>query len=209
MCFRNTFLLCRSSRCLVTCVPTKKPSAMNWIEGRGKSVVAEAVIKGDIVRNVLKSSVVDMVDLNNNKNLIGSAMAASVGGFNAHSSNIVTAMYLATGQDPAQNVESSNCITLMEPTNDGKDLWISVTMPSIEVGTVGGGTHLPAQSACLNMMQVKGANKHDPGSNAKKLARAIATGVMCGELSLMAALAAGHLVKSHMQLNRKAAPPQK
>ena len=92
----------------------KKPSAMNWIEGRGKSVVAEAVIPGPIIRNVLKTTASALVDVNTAKNLVGSAMAGSIGGMNAHASNIVTAVYLATGQDPAQNVESSNCLTLME-----------------------------------------------------------------------------------------------
>jgi hydroxymethylglutaryl-CoA reductase (NADPH) len=92
----------------------KKPAAVNWIDGRGKAVVAEAIIPGDVVKNVLKSSVDAMVELNTAKNLIGSAMAGSIGGFNAHASNIVTAIFLATGQDPAQNVESSNCITIMK-----------------------------------------------------------------------------------------------
>ena len=91
----------------------KKPAAINWIDGRGKSVVAEAIIPGDIVRSVLKSDVNALVELNTSKNLIGSAMAGSIGGFNAHAANIVTAIFLATGQDPAQNVESSNCITVM------------------------------------------------------------------------------------------------
>ena len=91
----------------------KKPAAINWIDGRGKSVVAEAIIPGDVVRSVLKSDVNALVELNMSKNLIGSAMAGSIGGFNAHAANIVTAIFLATGQDPAQNVESSNCITVM------------------------------------------------------------------------------------------------
>ena len=91
----------------------KKPAAINWIDGRGKSVVAEAIVPGDVVKNVLKSSVDAMVELNIGKNLVGSAMAGSIGGFNAHAANIVTALFLATGQDPAQNVESSNCITTM------------------------------------------------------------------------------------------------
>lgn len=91
----------------------KKPAAINWIDGRGKSVVAEAIIPGDVVRGVLKSDVDALVELNTSKNLIGSAMAGSIGGFNAHAANIVTAIFLATGQDPAQNVESSNCITVM------------------------------------------------------------------------------------------------
>ncbi len=92
----------------------KKPAAINWIEGRGKSVVSEAIIPGSIIKTVLKTSAKALVELNINKNLIGSAMAGSIGGFNAHAANILTAIFLATGQDPAQNVESSNCITLME-----------------------------------------------------------------------------------------------
>ena len=90
----------------------KKPAAINWIDGRGKSVVAEAIIPGDVIRNVLKSDVNALVELNTSKNLIGSAMAGSIGGFNAHAANIVSAMFIATGQDPAQ-MESSNCITVM------------------------------------------------------------------------------------------------
>ena len=111
----------------------KKPAAVNWIEGRGKSVVCEAVIKEEVVKKVLKTDVQSLVELNTIKNLAGSAIAGALGGFNAHASNIVTAIFIATGQDPAQNVESSHCITMLEPINDGKDLHISVTMPSIEV----------------------------------------------------------------------------
>jgi len=181
----------------------KKPSAVNWIEGRGKSVVAEARIPEEIVRKTLKTTIHDLVDLNVNKNLVGSAMAGSIGGFNAHASNIVTAIFLATGQDAAQNVESSNCITLMEAINNGRELYVSCTMPSIEVGTVGGGTHLSAQAACLGILDAKGANAENAGKNAELLARSICAAVMAGELSLMSALAAGHLVKSHMKHNRR------
>jgi hydroxymethylglutaryl-CoA reductase (NADPH) len=92
----------------------KKSAAINWTDGRGKSVVAEAIIPGDVVKSVLKSDVNALVELNVSKNLIGSAMAGSLGGFNAHASNIVSAIFLATGQDPAQNVESSSCITTMK-----------------------------------------------------------------------------------------------
>jgi len=92
----------------------KKPAAINWIDGRGKSVVAEAIIPGDVVKSVLKTDVETMVELNVNKNLIGSAMAGSVGGFNAQAANIVAAVFIATGQDPAQVVESANCITIMK-----------------------------------------------------------------------------------------------
>jgi len=103
-------------------------------------------------------------------------------------------------------VESSNCLTLIEPTNDGKDLHISCTLPSLEVGTVGGGTHLPGQSAMLGLLDVKGSNKEEPGRNASSLARIIGAAVMAGELSLMSALSSGHLIKSHMKLNRRPSP---
>jgi NADP-dependent 3-hydroxy-3-methylglutaryl-CoA reductase len=76
----------------------KKPSAINWILGRGKSIVVEAVIPDRIVKSVLKSSVHDMIETNKQKNHIGSAMAGSIGGFNAHAANIVTGVFLATGQ---------------------------------------------------------------------------------------------------------------
>ncbi|GLT82497.1 hypothetical protein SLE2022_008630 [Rubroshorea leprosula] len=180
----------------------KKPAAVNWIEGRGKSVVCEAVIKEEVVKKVLKTTVPALLELNMLKNLTGSAMAGALGGFNAHASNIVSAMYIATGQDPAQNVESSHCITMMEAVNDGRDLHVSVTMPTIEVGTVGGGTQLASQSACLNLIGVKGASKESPGSNSRLLASIVAGSVLAGELSLMSALAAGQLVKSHMKYNR-------
>jgi hydroxymethylglutaryl-CoA reductase (NADPH) len=180
----------------------KKPAAINWIEGRGKSVVAEAVIPGKIVESVLKTTVAGLCNVNIKKNLIGSAMAGSIGGFNAHAANILTAVYLATGQDPAQNVESSQCMTLMEPTNDGKDLLVSVTMPCIEVGTVGGGTGLAPQRAVLDLLGIRGAHPTEPGENARRLARIVAAAVMAGELSLMAALAAGHLVRAHLAHNR-------
>ncbi|CAA2984096.1 Hydroxymethylglutaryl- reductase [Olea europaea subsp. europaea] len=180
----------------------KKPAAVNWIEGRGKSVVCEAVINGEVVAKVLKTTVSALVELNMLKNLTGSAVAGSLGGFNAHAANIVSAIFLATGQDPAQNVESSHCITMMEAVNNGRDLHVSVTMPSIEVGTVGGGTQLASQSACLNLLGVKGANKESPGSNSQLLATIVAGSVLAGELSLMSAIAAGQLVKSHMKYNR-------
>ncbi|XP_020227834.1 3-hydroxy-3-methylglutaryl-coenzyme A reductase 1 [Cajanus cajan] len=180
----------------------KKAAAVNWIEGRGKSVVCEAVIKEEVLNKVLKSSVEALVELNMLKNLAGSAAAGALGGFNAHASNIVTAIYIATGQDPAQNVESSHCITMMEPVNHGKDLHVSVTMPSLEVGTVGGGTQLASQSACLNLLGVKGASKESPGANSRLLATIVAGSVLAGELSLMSAIASGQLVNSHMKYNR-------
>uniref|UniRef100_A0A671PR82 3-hydroxy-3-methylglutaryl coenzyme A reductase n=1 Tax=Sinocyclocheilus anshuiensis TaxID=1608454 RepID=A0A671PR82_9TELE len=184
----------------------KKPAAVNWIHGRGKSTVCEAVILARVVGEVLKSSTAALVELNISKNLVGSAMAGSIGGFNAHAANIVTAIYIACGQDPAQTVGSSNCITLMESVGtDGEDLYLSCTMPSLELGTVGGGTGLPAQHACLQMLGVHGSSDQCPGENSRTLARIVCATVLAGELSLMAALSAGHLVKSHMTHNRSKA----
>ena len=194
--FANGFLL------LGNFCADKKPAAVNWIEGRGKSIVCEAVITEAVVEKVLKTTVPALLELNMLKNLTGSAMAGAMGGFNAHAANIVSAVFIATGQDPAQNVESSHCLTMMEGVNGGKDLHISVSMPCIEVGTVGGGTQLASQAACLNMLGVRGANVAQPGANAQNLARIVAGAVMAGELSLMSALAAGQLVKSHMKYNR-------
>nr|ABE27875.1 hydroxymethylglutaryl-coenzyme A reductase [Arnebia euchroma] len=175
----------------------KKPAAVNWIEGRGKSVVCEAIIE-DVVKKVLKT-MCSCGALHAQELL---SQWRGLWWINAHASNIVSAIFIATGQDPAQNIESSHCITMMEAVNEGKDLHVSVTMPSIEVGTVGGGTQLASQAACLNLLGVKGANRECPGANARQLAAIVAGSVLAGELSLMSAIAAGQLVKSHMKYNR-------
>ena len=151
---------------------------------------------------------VRVAEVNTYKNLVGSALAGSIGGFNAHASNVVTACFLACGQDPAQNVESSNCIVTVEAVDDGKgdhDLRISCTMPSVETGTVGGGTGLAAQAACLRMLGVEGASNEAAGQNAQQLARIVCATVLCGELSLLCALSSNHLISAHLALNRKPA----
>ena len=189
----------------------KKPASVNWIEGRGRSVIAEALIPSSVLKTVLKTTAGDMAEVGMRKCLVGSAMAGAGGGggFNAHSANVVSALYIALGQDPAQNVVSSNCITLMEKIgdddSDGGDLYVTCTMPSLEVGTVGGGTVLPAQSASLALLGVRGPHPSEPGENARKLARIVCAAVLAGEVSLCAALASGDLVKSHMSHNRSSA----
>ncbi|KAJ6638565.1 3-hydroxy-3-methylglutaryl-coenzyme A reductase [Pseudolycoriella hygida] len=181
----------------------KKPAAINWIKGRGKRVVCECIIPADKLKSILKTDAKTLVQCNKLKNMAGSAMAGSIGGNNAHAANMVTAVFIACGQDPAQNVTSSNCSTGMELYGDsGEDLYLTCTMPSLEVGTVGGGTGLPGQSACLGMLGVRGAHKTHPAENAKTLAKIICATVMAGELSLMAALVNSDLVKSHMRHNR-------
>lgn len=91
------------------------------------------------------------------------------------------------------------------PSYDGH-LQISVSMPSIEVGTIGGGTVLEPQSAMLDLLGVRGAHPVNPGDNARRLARIVAASVLAGELSLCSALAAGHLVRAHMAHNRSTVP---
>jgi len=109
-------------------------------------------------------------------------------------------MFLATGQDEAQVVEGANAITTAEETDAG-DLYMSVSLASLEVGTVGGGTKLPTQSEALDILGVGGGG--DPaGSNADALAEAIAVGALAGELSLLAALGSQHLSSAHESLGR-------
>ena len=79
-------------------------------------------------------------------------------------------------------------------------------MPCIEVGTIGGGTVLEPQSACLDLLGVRGSHPTNPGDNARQLARIVAATTLAGELSLCSALAAGHLVRAHMAHNRSAVP---
>jgi len=151
----------------------------------------------------LKTNAGRLVELNQSKNLLGSIMAGSIGGFNAHAANIVAAMFIACGQDPAQVVSSSNCLTWLEATGpENRDLYISCTMYSLEVGTIGGGTKLAAQSACLKMLGIDGSSVDMPGENACQLARVICSSVLAGELSLLSALSTNDLVHSHLRLNR-------
>ncbi|MCL9816712.1 hydroxymethylglutaryl-CoA reductase (NADPH) [Natronocalculus amylovorans] len=177
----------------------KKPAAVNAVEGRGRSVTADVTIPRSVVENSLHTTPEAIAEINTRKNLIGSAKAASLG-FNAHVANVVAAMFLATGQDEAQVVEGANAITTADVTADG-DLYFSVSIASLEVGTVGGGTKLPTQAEALDILGVRGGG--DPaGTNADALAECIATGAVAGELSLLAALGSRHLSSAHESLGR-------
>ena len=171
----------------------KKAAAINMIEGRGKTVVAEALIPSEIVESKLHTTAEAIVETNIRKNLIGSSMSGTLGA-NAHAANMVAAFYIATGQDPAQVVGGS--LTLTNCENLDGNLYISVRMPAVELGTVGGGTSLPCQSEALEIMGCKGAGK------ARKLAEILSVTVLAGELSTLAAQAAGQLGKAHAELGR-------
>ena len=179
----------------------KKPSAVNVVCGRGKTVTAEALLPREVVREVFHVEPEDIEFVNRAKNLMGSAVAGSLGGFNAHIANIVAAIFIATGQDVAQVVESSMGFTWAEVRGDGS-LYVSVTLPSLEVGTVGGGTRLPTQREALSLLGVAGGGD-PPGSNARKFAEIVAAAVLAGELNLLAALAANELARAHRMLGRR------
>ncbi|KAJ1359484.1 hypothetical protein KIN20_018238 [Parelaphostrongylus tenuis] len=179
----------------------KKAAAINWIEGRGRSVVADCTLPAGVVVSVLKTTPKKMAEAAQSKLQSGSARAVCIGGSNAHAANIVAAIFLATGQDPAQVVSSSMCSTRMEETSEG-DLYVSCTMPCVEVGTVGGGTILRPQNECLQMLSCAGPSITTAGEHANRLAEIICSTVLAGELSLMAALVTDQLVSSHMKLNR-------
>ena len=189
------------ARCLALsgnmCVD-KKPAHLNVLCGRGKTVVAEALIKEEVIKRVFKADAETIHEVNLRKNLLGSAYAGSLS-FNAHFANIIAAIFLATGQDAAQIVESSMGFTWTEVR--GGDLYVSVTLPSLEVGTVGGGTRLPTQREALKILGVAGGGD-PPGTNALKLAEIVASAVLAGELNLLAALAANELAKAHKALGR-------
>ncbi|MFB6068459.1 MAG: hydroxymethylglutaryl-CoA reductase (NADPH) [Halobacterium sp.] len=176
----------------------KKPAAINAVEGRGRTVTADVTIPRDVVEDRFDTTPEAIEEANTRKNLVGSAKAGSLG-FNAHAANVVAAVFLATGQDAAQVVEGSNAITTVEARDD--DLYASVNLASLEVGTVGGGTKLPTQREAQDVLGVRGSG--DPaGANADALAEIIAAGALAGELSLLAALASRHLSSAHEALGR-------
>jgi hydroxymethylglutaryl-CoA reductase (NADPH) len=178
----------------------KKASAVNGILGRGKYVVAECVIPKKICARYLKTTPEKVVQLNIKKNLIGTMIAGGLRSANAHVANMLLGFYLATGQDAANIVEGSQAITYAD-VRDG-DLYFSVTMPNLIVGTVGNGKHLPF---VRNVMARLGCDVvREPGENARRLAVICAAAVWCGELSLMAAQTnPGELMQAHRAIERK------
>lgn len=165
----------------------KKASWLNFIEGRGFKVNAEVILKEKIVREVLKTSAQKIYDVWLAKCMTGSALSGSMG-FNAQFANVVAAIFLATGQDVAHVTEGGLGITTVEIS--GKDLYMSVYLPDLMVGTVGGGTGLPTQKEALSII------------GTKNIAEVIGGAVLAGEISLLASLAEGSLVKAHRRLGR-------
>ncbi len=176
----------------------KKPAAVNLVMGRGRTVAAGIFLADDLIREVFKTDARTIAEVNLRKNLVGSARAGSLG-FNAHAANVIAALFIACGQDPAHVVEGSLAITTVDPAEGG--VYVSVTLPSLPAGTVGGGTAIATQAECLTLLGVAGGGS-PPGSHAKKFAEIIACAVLAGELSLLGALGAQHLARAHQKLGR-------
>ena len=169
----------------------KKPAWLNFISGRGKRVWAEAILKKETVKEVLKTTPEKFFEVWFAKCLIGSAMSGSLG-FNAHFANIVAAFFAATGQDLAHVVEGSMGITTSKVLKNG-DLYVSVYLPAVMIGTVGGGTKLKTKQEALSIIGAKNSNE---------LAEVLGGAVLAGEISLLASLAEGTLAKAHEKLGR-------
>ncbi|MFM8455007.1 MAG: hydroxymethylglutaryl-CoA reductase [Gammaproteobacteria bacterium] len=178
----------------------KKVSAINGILGRGKHVIAEALIPGAVCEKYLGSNPETLANLHLKKNLLGSLLAGSLRSANAHVANMLLAFYLATGQDAANIVEGSQAIVRAEVK--GEDLYFMVSLPNIILGTVGNGKNLDFVQENLKLMDCV-VQPENPGASARRLACIAGGLVWCGELSLLAAQAKpGELVKSHMHLER-------
>jgi len=175
----------------------KKNSAVNGILGRGKYVIADLIISQDLCRKELHTTASAVAALNVKKNLLGSIISGGVRTANAHFANMLLAVYLATGQDVANIVEGSQGFTYAED-RDG-DLYFSVTLPNIIVGTVGAAKDLDFVHDNLQLLHCL-----DVKDSAQKLAMITAAVVLCGELSLLAAQTNRHeLVRTHVCLERK------
>ncbi|MCP3758998.1 hypothetical protein [Streptomyces sp. TBY4] len=180
----------------------KKATAINGILGRGKNVVTELLVPRDIVRDRLHTTAAKMAELNVRKNLIGTLLAGGIRSANAHYANMLLGFYLATGQDAANIVQGSQGVTVAED-RDG-DLYFSCTLPNLIVGTVGNGKGLDFVEE--NLARLGCREEREPGENARRLAVMVASTVLCGELSLMAAQTnPGELMRAHVALERRSA----
>ncbi|MCR9173716.1 MAG: hydroxymethylglutaryl-CoA reductase [bacterium] len=172
----------------------KKATALSFSNVRGKKVAAEITIPRNIVADVLKTTPEQI-----EKYWISSTLAVTQSGSigaQGHVANGLTALFIACGQDVACISESSVGVTRMQVTEDG-DLYVALTLPSLIVGTVGGGTNLPTQKECLEMIDCHGVGK------ARKFAEVCCAVALAGELSIAAAMSVDHFTTAHEKLGRK------
>ena len=178
----------------------KKPSAINFQEGRGKRIFAEAVLPPAVLDRYLKTDAESLTEVQYRKNLLGSIAAGSQGGFNAHYANLVAAFFLATGQDLAHVVGGSMGVTCIERRSDDS-AYVSIYMPDVPLGVIGGGTRLGTQSEALAILGVE-VDPERPGAAARRLAEILGAVVLAGELSLMSAFTSRDLAGAHDRLRR-------
>ncbi|SDM22192.1 hydroxymethylglutaryl-CoA reductase (NADPH) [Catalinimonas alkaloidigena] len=171
----------------------KKPSQLNTLQTRGKRVTAELTIPRAVLREVLQVEP-EQIDRHSRIGQVG-AWQAGANNNGLHSVNGLAALFIATGQDVACLAESSAAITYSEITPAG-DLYGSITLPSLVVGTVGGGTGLPTQRECLELMGCYGPDQ------VYKFAEIVVGVIAAGELSLAAAISSLDWVASHESLGR-------
>lgn len=171
----------------------KKTSWVNTLNTRGKKVIAEATIPAEKLLKIMHVPVEKIFEARLTSQLGG--YLAGVNNNGAHSANGITAMFIACGQDVANVAESSAAAVYAEVTKSG-DYYFSITIPSLIVATYGGGTGLPTQRECLELLNCCGKDR------AKKFAEIVAATVLCGELSLGTAVIADEWVSSHEQLGR-------
>jgi hydroxymethylglutaryl-CoA reductase (NADPH) len=171
----------------------KKHSQMNKLHSRGKRVIAEVTLRREVVQSLMRADTRDIFRMRNVNN-IGAMIAESA--YNGpQSANGIASLFIATGQDEANVVESHAGFFFCELKADN-DLYVAVTLPSLIVATFGGGTGLPTQRECLEMMGCYGKGK------ANRLAEIIAATVLAGDISLVSAIVAGEWVSSHEQYGR-------
>lgn len=175
----------------------KKATAASFSNVRGKKITTEIVIPDKIVREVLRSTSAAIAEYWRSST-IGVIQSGAIGA-QGHYANGLTALFIATGQDVACVSEAATGITRMEHLSDGS-LYASVSLPNLIVGTVGGGTSLPTQKECLELMDCAGPGK------VRKFAEIVGAVLLAGELSIAAALSAGHFTSAHQKLGRKKHP---
>jgi len=171
----------------------KKSSQINILRTRGKRVTAEATIPPDLVREIMHTTPEQLFQARQVSNLGG--LMSGVNNNGNHSANGITALFAATGQDIANVAESSAALVHTELLADG-GYYYSITIPALIVATYGGGTGLPTQRECLELLGCYGAGQ------VRKLAEIVAATVLCGEISLGSAVVAGEWVAAHDRLGR-------
>ena len=172
----------------------KKPSVRNMLLGRGHAVAAETVIKNSVMKKVLKMDPDVLFKSWPYYSTISSM--AGIHGNGIHESNALTAIYLATGQDAACAAENSTAHFSIEKMDDG--LKFKLTLPSLTVGTVGGGTRLKMQKKNLEML---GCAEGEHSS--RKLAEIIAGATLALDISLVCAIGSHTFTDAHMKYGRK------